>query len=360
MNSIWEQKGAEYRVGRSANYVDKLPVAIYSLLADEFGALYLEKQEDAFGFPFRIYGMEKEFVGRTLATYSGTKGNLGILLNGIKGTGKTVTAKMIANSLKLPIILIGKDYPNTVEFMNAISQDAVFFFDEFEKVFQHTDSFGRSKSSKLLTIMDGVLTSSHRKIFLLTTNDLQVEVNLLQRPGRVRYLKTFGNLSIEHIMEIVDDLLVNKAFRDDVIKFISQLELITVDIVTAVISETNIHNQSPEAYAGVFNVKKMDARFDVWKLEAKPKTKVFKGSKEAIFKAYTHVQPREISEKNIGDNLFVNAHNVGRITEIQEGNIIVTEVEDYDDDSQPIISKNAYRIEQIPAYHSSFAKYIDL
>ena len=62
----------------------------------------------------------------------------------------------------------------------------------------------------MLSIMDGATNSEHRRVFLLTTNSLYINDNLLQRPGRIRYLKTFKDLTPEIIEEIVDDFLIYK------------------------------------------------------------------------------------------------------------------------------------------------------
>lgn len=42
---------------------------------------------------------------------------------------------------------------------------------------------------------------------LLTTNNLYVNENLIGRPSRIRYKKTFGNLQPEVVQEYLDDNL---------------------------------------------------------------------------------------------------------------------------------------------------------
>lgn len=61
----------------------------------------------------------------------------------------------------------------------AIDFDCIFFFDEYEKEFKN--------SSDVLSFMDGTYNSIYRKVFLLTTNELNVDPNLLGRPSRIRY-----------------------------------------------------------------------------------------------------------------------------------------------------------------------------
>lgn len=61
----------------------------------------------------------------------------------------------------------------------SIDFDCIFFFDEYEKEFKN--------SSDVLSFMDGTYNSIYRKVFLLTTNELNVDPNLLGRPSRIRY-----------------------------------------------------------------------------------------------------------------------------------------------------------------------------
>jgi hypothetical protein len=97
----------------------------------------------------------------------------------------------------------------------------------------------------------------------LTTNELYVEKNLIQRPGRIRYLKKFEDLKPAIVEEIVDDVLVHTQFKKECINFISNLETITVDIVKAIINEVNIHEEGPSAFESIFNVKKLKGKYNI-------------------------------------------------------------------------------------------------
>ena len=104
---------------------------------------------------------------------------------------KTVTAKELCNYLQLPVILVQSMGGNTnsklIEYLStAINFNCIFFFDEYEKEFED--------SSDVLSFMDGTYNSIYRRVFLLTTNELKVDSNLLGRPSRIRYKKSFDNL----------------------------------------------------------------------------------------------------------------------------------------------------------------------
>lgn len=235
----WLQKGNEFqRVEGTFNTIESIPSSIYNLkFNNNTGCFYLEKYAEKFVFDYKIYGLETKFCQHVLKTFNDTKGNFGIMLTGIKGTGKTVTAKVLANDFNLPIVIV-KDMDSLnqdmIEFIGKFNFECVLFFDEFEKNFDNNDS-------TVLQIMDGVYNSNYRKIFLLTTNELKVNENLLGRPSRIRYVRTFGNLSLDIVEEYLNDNLKYPEIKQDLINYIDTLHLSTIDILKALVNEVNIH-----------------------------------------------------------------------------------------------------------------------
>lgn len=217
---------------------NEIPVGVYKISMSKQG-FYLEYVMSEFVFDYKIYGLQEDFINHVIKTYNEAQtGNLGILLNGTKGTGKTVAAKMIANRLHLPVIIVqNMGQEMNLQMMNYLSTeinfDCVFFFDEYEKTFD--------KDTTILSFMDGVYNSESRKVFLLTTNTLSIDRNLIGRPSRILYLKKFGNLEIEAASEFLDDTLNNKEYKQEVLEFINLLSISTIDILKSVVREINIH-----------------------------------------------------------------------------------------------------------------------
>lgn len=233
---------------------DKLKPGVYTIKESRMG-LYLENTAKEFSFNHKIYGLNTRFIKRCLTSFNNTDSNMGVLLNGLKGTGKTVTAKILANLLELPIIVIKETFEGAAfDFLaENITQDSVIMIDEFEKTISEDDQ------KKMLTFMDGLHNSEHKRVFILTTNKMDIDSNLIDRPSRVRYIRTFDNLDAETIIEVVDDILQKDRLhhRDELIELIKTFNIITIDNIKQFINEVNIHNESPDELFNDFNVVKM-------------------------------------------------------------------------------------------------------
>ena len=250
-NKVWMVNGSSYsQIDPNFEIESSLSPGIYNLELTMFG-FQLRKFANEFVFPYKVYQLESEFIDHVLKTYENTTGNLGILLNGTKGTGKTVTAKILANKLNLPVIVLksmGDQNQAMIEYLSSLNSDCVLFMDEFEKNFQEKDS-------TILQIMDGVYNSNNRKIFLLTTNEMNINENLVGRPSRIRYVKHFGNLSMDTINEYLDDALTCAEARADIVNYIDTLTISTIDILKTIVNEVNIH--------GMEGLKKAKTFFNV-------------------------------------------------------------------------------------------------
>lgn len=250
---IWLKNGRILKqVDDNVTTVKDLPKKVFNMGFDaQRNEIFLEEFADEFHFDFKIYGMESKFIEHIMKTFENTTSNLGMLFNGIKGTGKTITAKIIANRTNLPVILINAPFPGLAEFIAKIACPCVLFFDEFEKNFDTN----RKDDVDLLSIMDGVFNSPHRRVFILTTNKLYVNENLLGRPSRIRYRKSFGNLSPEVIQEYLEDNLKNKEYAQDILDFIDTLSISTIDILKSIVDEVNIHDASVNSFKNFLNVE---------------------------------------------------------------------------------------------------------
>lgn len=260
----WIQNGNTYRkVEGNISNVDQIPSGIYQI-GFTLQGFHLEYYAKEFVFDFKIYGLEREFINHVIKAYKNTNGNMGVLMNGIRGTGKTVTAKVLANEIGIPIIIVksfGEHNQEMMEWFAGFNFDCIFLFDEFEKNFS-------DKDSSILQIMDGVYTSKFRKLFLLTTNQTTINENLISRPSRLRYIKEFGNLDSKVVKELLDDTLNDKSCIDELMSYIDTLKISTIDILKSIVSEVNIFGFNEFIKSkDFFNVQIESYTFNVRKVE---------------------------------------------------------------------------------------------
>lgn len=259
--SVWMMSGDNARqVSSNFKVFEKLPIGIYNIDLVPFTGWVLEKYADKFEFDYKLYDLQSDFIKYVCKTFNSTNGNLGILLNGTKGTGKTVTAKELANALNLPVIIVksfGDKNQDLIEFLSTINCDCILFFDEFEKNFSEKDS-------TILQIMDGVYNSGYRKVFLLTTNTMNINDNLIGRPSRIRYVKTFKNLELKTVKAYLNDNLKDKTCYSEVIEYIDSLTISTIDILKSIVNEINIHGIDEFRHSrSFFNVKSIEYNYQI-------------------------------------------------------------------------------------------------
>lgn len=289
--NIWIQDGNTFIKGSATTkaHPEGLPKGIYEVKKSMTG-YYLNRLGDSFVFNYKLYGINNKFIDHFIKTYNNTTGNLGVLFNGIKGTGKTVTAEELCNRIGLPVIIVKscKEVDDMLKFLaTQINFDCIFFFDEYEKEFR--------ESSSVLSFMDGVHNSQYRKIFLLTTNELEINNNLLGRPSRIRYVRSFGNLPEETTLELLNDILIDKDAIEPVLDLIRQMQIVTVDLVKALAQEVNIHGVDKiDLIRKNFNLEFSDFTYLVESIELESLSNV-QNINEQLFEKI--IRSREVTRK---------------------------------------------------------------
>lgn len=224
--------------------------------------LGLRKMSEEFTFDFKIYETGgKEAIKRVCDLWNNEKyidsnKNLGVIFNGIKGTGKTISAKLLCNQIGLPVIVVNQSFEGAVlEFIPRLSFEAVILIDEAEKTFSEKDD-----AHILLKLIDGVYNRT-RKLYILTTNKLHINENLLGRPGRIRYIQEFTNLPKAAVEEYLEDNLEDKSKKQAVMDIVDLLEISTIDILKSIVEEFNIFGDIG-GERSIMNIPKCSYIFD--------------------------------------------------------------------------------------------------
>ena len=209
----------------------------------------LQRIGDAFEFNFKIYELGCDemlrIIKKTWESEVFVKGekNLGVIFNGLKGTGKTLSAKLLCNALDLPVVIVQFPYEGLINFLQSLCFECVVLIDDAEKTFKKGED-----DDVLLRLIDGVYNQT-RKLYILTTNQLTLNDNLLGRPGRIRYRFEFGNLLPKAVKNYIDDNLLPEYIdqRESILEQVDLLEISTIDILKALVDEVNIHGCLPES-----------------------------------------------------------------------------------------------------------------
>lgn len=214
--------------------VRELPTGIYSLTYNrrEY-KIEAKLVNNQFKVPRKIYCLDEPFIKRVIATFNRRNTNLGVLLNGYKGSGKSMTAKIICNELNLPVFVINEklDADDLQIFLNALKQDCVLFLDEYEKIF--------GRDGEMLALMDGSLTLDVNLMFLLTSNEKIVNENLFNRPSRIFFIKEFDGLEPNEIEEVLSDYLEFPEMKSEVLRLVQLFEEVTIDNIMTFVDEIN-------------------------------------------------------------------------------------------------------------------------
>lgn len=239
---------------------EKLPLGTYVLEYDNQRDTFYLKRIDDFKPIGKVYGDYDRTVDRILNTFIDREGkNLGVLLSGIKGSGKTLTSKMLSVQLAkrfgYATIIVNKGYDasSLAAFLHSIDVPCMVIFDEFDKVYSWREEDGASQSG-LLDILDGVFES--RKLFVMSCNELRnINPYFFSRPGRIYYHFRYGSLSEGVISQYCDDNLRKKKWKPEVLKLATFVSGMTFDILKAIVEETNRYDESPRRFIEILNVR---------------------------------------------------------------------------------------------------------
>lgn len=240
-----------------------LPVGNYTIKKDMFENLFLE-MVDSFTPMKKLYGDTTRHADRIINTFNSRDVSTGVMLNGEKGSGKTLLAKTLsleAAKAGIPTLIINEAWTGDKfnKFLQDIEQPCVVLFDEFEKVYDSQDQ------ERALTLLDGVFPS--KKLFVITCNDKwRVNEHMRNRPGRIYYMLDFKGLDADFIREYCEDVLEDKTHIEKIISIATLFEQFNFDMLKALVEEMNRYKETPQEALSMLNAKpefNNSSKFDV-------------------------------------------------------------------------------------------------
>lgn len=244
---------------------DQLPAQVYTVCFDKMTGFYLSQHTDI-EISEKVYGVHEDKVEKVLRSFAAFDRNLGVILSGDKGIGKSLFAKMLsirAVQNGMPVIIVDRFVPGIAAYIEAIEQEVMVLFDEFDKTFGEisTGDNEANPQAGLLSLFDGI--AQGKKLFVITCNQLRsLNDYLVNRPGRFHYHFRFDYPSDEEIREYLGDKL-NPEFMGEVEKVVAfskrvdlnydclraiAFELNTGETFDRAINDLNIINMQNEKY----------------------------------------------------------------------------------------------------------------
>ena len=240
----------------------------------------------------KVYGGREKILKHIFEVFNDTAKNIGVLLTGEKGAGKTLFSKGLAEeAIKqgMLVIRVENNFDGIDRYIEAIDQKALILMDEFDKNFTSNnkdDSDRTAPQDGLLTLLDGLAVS--HKLFVATANNVgKLNTCMLNRPGRFRYHLRFGPPSVDEVKEFLKDNMSKEildAKLDDINKLVrlQTLSPKTLDCIKAIVDELCYGLSLSEALA-VLNIGGGDTS-ELYKLRVKYRI----GGKECVDSGGNH------------------------------------------------------------------------
>ena len=221
---------------------DKLPAQVYMVGFSKQTGFFLETFNDI-EVKEKIYGIHTEKVDKVFKSFEAFERNMGIILSGAKGIGKSLFAKLL--SIKAvehgyPLIIVDTPYPGIANFLTSITQEVFVMFDEFDKTFKTRQDGDFDPQADMLSLFDGF--SMGKKCFIVTCNELRgLSDFLVNRPGRFHYHFRFSYPQGDEIREYLSDKLQPEYHNEieNVVNFATKVDL-NYDCLRAIAFELNL------------------------------------------------------------------------------------------------------------------------
>ena len=177
---------------------------------DKIGSL-----KEVFSEPIFEKELWSDIEDEVVEVVGGKRRKTSALLYGLPGNGKSFMVKYLASKYRLPIMIftLNPDWTNheLLLMFSQIPKNCIVLFEDFDNYFDKRTCIigGDNKSIKftfdiILNGLDGAYTTHENVIFIMTVNDIdKVDDALRNRPSRFKFVREFGNPSLETRMKLL-------------------------------------------------------------------------------------------------------------------------------------------------------------
>lgn len=223
---------------------DALPPKTYMVRFAKMSGFYLEEYTDIAVNEAKVYGGQLEKACKVIAAYQRFDRNLGVILSGDKGIGKSLFARLLAVRAVgqgIPVLVVDRYIAGIASYLAGVDQRVMLLFDEFDKTFGgiKPPEGAPEPQTEMLGLFDGI--SQGKKLFVITCNEIRhLNDCIINRPGRFHYHFRFDYPSEAEIRSYLMDKLEKKYYDeiDAIVEFSRKVDL-NYDCLRAIVLEVN-------------------------------------------------------------------------------------------------------------------------
>ena len=252
-----------------------LPQGIYTVTVQKNmnGFEYYFTPQKDFHIPDYVIG-DTAFIERVRNVYTQSGKQLGILLHGLSGMGKSMLAKQLCMEMvtkcHMPVIIFDfNSAEHIADILKQVNQPSVIFLDEFEKMFANNDVQSKpyQEQNELLSILDGTNVSKH--IFLFTANEkTEISPHMFNRPSRIRYCINYTAIPRNIIIQISDNNVEEQEKREFLYGLTNVVKTLTYDVLFELINEVVYTEElNMNEFLRVFNLESKQVSATDFKVE---------------------------------------------------------------------------------------------
>ena len=257
--------GNQFQIyGSEISTYSLLPRGTYDVCFNKMTGFFLKVHDDL-EVNEKVYGNSPKRVKKILDGFKNSTRNFGVILSGLKGAGKSMTVRLLAETSDYPVLLVKEPEEGLVSFIESIKQEVIVVFDEFEKSFKGEWNHGEIDSPAqdlLLSLFDG--TDNGKKLFVITCNDVSMLSNYFKnRPGRFHYHFKYGLPTNDEIREYLEDNL-NEEYKFNIKNILRCTDVadLSYDCLRAIVFELN-HGYSLSETLNDLNIEIVTKRYKI-------------------------------------------------------------------------------------------------
>jgi len=315
-----------------------LPLGVYRVMFNKLSGFYLSEVKSGLNIPEVRYGNVDARADYILRSYKNMKNQMGVLMIGNSGAGKTMLSNLICHKAKeemgLPVVIIDEAYHGAsfIDFIVSLGE-ITLYIDEIGKKYARDDAHDFTSEdtggtqNDLLTLLDGL--SGGKRLVVATENDaFMVSKFFRSRPGRFRYYLEYKKLESEVFNDYIERCGIK--FTPEEMKMLNDFYAshtsFTFDHLQALVSEKELQGDhySIEEALKILNVDNINAhgmyKFKIVSVDDKEKREVsIDFDEDEIYDDYADIA-LTINGKLITSSL----HSNGRL--LPDGKTRVTDI----------------------------------